>query len=700
MTGQEPGRGVWLWVGLLWNDRVRGVLDRYGDRITDVSIFGWEVDAAGNVRQTFDPAKLDPYRKKWPHIRFWLCFMNHGVASIFTALQQSATARANLAGQLGAVLDARPWLVGVDIDLERGGSDVVGAERVFKAVADMAHARGKLASAALPALTASGSIGGEHWVRYRELGAMLDHVAVMSYDFAWAGSAPGPISPWWWMRTVYDWAASQIPPHKLSMGVPAYGRMWRLHDYPESLTTRYRGSSTATYAGAQLWLDGSWVIDHPTDPDPQPHIGWLAFRDPADPAPWAWIHAYDAFDALDYVPGTASGVVEASFNGRSYLTRYLLAVGSPLWSMADQSAPTAGADYMLTSQPYRDRNGQWVEPKNSLTLTVETLKRAPDSAIIWDDDARTDGNLATAYYVKTGGWSQWSEGGDARRPYGQYRTTGGTLRMGQDFGTRSLHVLTRVQLPASGRAGAVVGTVRAELDQGGQLSLTVGGVTVATASAPAPGLSSTPGSGRAVVGLRIRGTHARAYASLSETSVPLRLEADVPASAITGAAGVWASGAAWFDHVKVGDGWWYQPQEAVRVEMDGFAWTVGRIAREGVTWDSAGRFRPNADVEESATRSRDISLDWDFDHVRDFPVAIGQSRRLTIRPLDPGVWLGRVVLGDSNGFGILHYSDADYLAWLADRAAFDYGLQGIAVWSLGQEDSRLWEVLAGGQLPE
>ena len=104
MTGQEPGRGVWLWVGLLWNDRVRGVLDQYGDRITDVSIFGWEVDAAGNVRQTFDPAKLDPYRKKWPHIRFWLCFMNHGVASIFTALQQSATARANLAGQLGAVL--------------------------------------------------------------------------------------------------------------------------------------------------------------------------------------------------------------------------------------------------------------------------------------------------------------------------------------------------------------------------------------------------------------------------------------------------------------------------------------------------------------------------------------------------------------------------------------------------------------------
>ena len=699
MAGRVSG-DVWVWVGLLWNDRVRGVLDAYGDRLTDVSIFGWEVNAAGHLTQTFNPDQLAPYRAKWPHIRWWACFMNHGVASVFTALQNDAGARATLRADLAGVLDARPWLHGVDVDLERGGSNIAGAERLFGEIADTVHAKGRKVSAALPALTSTGSIGGEHWVRYRQLGALLDHVSVMSYDFAWAGSAPGPISPWSWMTEVYDWATSQIPPHKLSMGVPAYGRMWRLHDYPENLTTAYRGSSTATYPGARLWLDGTWVIDHPTDPDPQPHLGWLAYRDPDDPAPWAWIHVYDAFDAQDYLPGSASGLASATWGGRRYTTRYPLPVGSPLWSMADQSAPTAGARYRIATQQYRDRSGGWAGPKNGLALTIETLKRTPDSATIWDDDFRTPDNVTSAYYSRSGSWSQWSAGGDADRPYGQARVgaSGGTLDLGNDFGTRALHAQARFQLPASGRAGVHIGTVRADLDNGGVLRLTVGGSVIATANLAGPGISTTPGQGRAVVGLRVRGRHVRAYASLSENAVPLRLEADVPAAAITGTVGAWASGSAWFDHLRVGDGWWYQPQEAVRVEMGAWSWTVGRIARQGVTWDTAGRFRPVRDVEETSTRTRDISLDWDYDHVRDLPLAPGQSREVTIRPLDPGVWVGRVLIGDRNGFGILHYSDAPYLRWLADRARHTYDLAGIAIWSLGQEDSRLWEVLAGGHL--
>ena len=44
MTGAG---GVWVWVGLTWTERVRMVLDRYGDRLTDVSIFGWRINAAG-----------------------------------------------------------------------------------------------------------------------------------------------------------------------------------------------------------------------------------------------------------------------------------------------------------------------------------------------------------------------------------------------------------------------------------------------------------------------------------------------------------------------------------------------------------------------------------------------------------------------------------------------------------------------------
>lgn len=694
---------VWLWVGLLWNDRVRGVLDRYGDRITDISIFGWEVDATGKLTQTFDPALLDTYRTKWPHIRFWACVMNHGFASIFSALQDSAPARAQLVSEVEGVLDAYPWLYGVDLDLERGGSNVAGAERVFSAVSTAVRAKNRKVSAALPALTADGSIGGEHWVRYKQLGAMLDHVAVMSYDFAWAGSAPGPISPWSWLKRVYDWAASQIDPDKLSMGIPAYGRFWRLHDYVENLGLSYRGSSTATYPGAQLWLDGTWVVDHPTDPDPQPHVGWLAYRDPADPSPWAWIHVYDAFDAHDMVAGSATGIVSAEWEGRRYTTRYPFAVGSPLWSMADQSAPTAGAKYRVTSRKYRDREGVWVGPKDGLTLTVETLKRPPDSAAIWDDDMRTEGTLESSYYLRTGSWSRWVDKSDdeADRPYSQARVTsaGGRLDMGHNFGSRSLHVQARGQLPASGWWGVHQGDIRAVINQAGVLELRNGATVLASASVAAPGTSTTPGRGRAVVGLRIRGTRARVYASLNENEVPLRLTATVPSAALDGTVGVWSSKAVWIDHLRVGDGWWYQPSEAVQVEMGSWKWTVGRIKRTGVTWDKKGRFRPKQDVEEATTRVRDIGLDWDYDHLKGFPILLGQTKTITIRPLDPNVWLGRILLGDSKGFGVLHYSDVDYMGWLTDRAVHDYKLQGVAVWTLGQEDPRWWERLAGGLLP-
>lgn len=691
--------GLFCWVGLVWNQRVRDVLDKYGDRITDISIFGWEVDATGKLTQIFNPALLDPYRTKWPHIRWWGCFMNHGYASVFTALQTSAAARAQLMHDLNGVIDTLPWLHGIDIDLERGGSNVTATENLFSQITDTVHSRGKKVSAALPALTSTGSIGGEHWVRYAQLGAMLDHLSIMSYDFSWAGSAPGPISPWSWMKEVYDWAVSQVPASKLSMGCPAYGRFWRLHDTLANMGVAYRGASTASYPGAALWLDGTWVVDHPTDPNPQPHIGWMAYRDPDDPSPYAWIHVYDAMQAGEFLPGTASGIASDTWGGRQFTTRYPLAVGSPLWSMADQRAPSAGAAYRLTPLQFRDRTGAWAYPKAGLTLTIETLKRTPDSSCIWDDDFRSEGQISTSYYSKTGSWSQWPAN-NFDREYGQARVTsaGGTLDLNHNFTGRALHVQARGQLPAAGSWGVHIGNIRAVITNTGTLTLRNGGTILATTTVPAPGTSTTAGSGRAVVGLRIRGTHARVYASSSENAVPLRLEADIPAGALTGTVGISSPGAAWIDHLRVGDGWWYQPQEAVQVEMGDWKWTVGRIPRTNVQWDGAGRFRPLTDVEESTTRTRDISLDWDYDHVRDYPISPGQIRQITIRPLDPSVWVGRIILGDSMGFGVLHYSDADYLAWLRDRAYHDYKLQGVAVWTLGQEDGRLWERLAGGAL--
>lgn len=211
----------------------------------------------------------------------------------------------------------------------------------------------------------------------------------------------------------------------------------------------------------------------------------------------------------------------------------------------------------------------------------------------------------------------------------------------------------RAQLPAAGWWGVQVGNVRAEINDTGALRITNNGATIATATAPALGTSTVPGRALAVVGLRIRDGHARAYAARSETSVPLRLQATVPAGDGHGTAGAWASDDAWFDHLRLGDGWWYQPREAVEIEIDSQTWTVGRIRRTGVVWDAAGRFRPITDVEESSTRTQAISLDWPYGHITPSPLATTKTSIVTVRPIDVDVWLGRIFACDAQGVRIL-----------------------------------------------
>ena len=693
---------IWVWVGLLWTDRVRMVLDEYGDRISDVSIFGYRIEPDG-LYQTFDKTQLAPYRAKWPHIRWWACVNNNQTQSdidMFEALRlNTGGARDNLLADLDSILDGNPWLTGIDMDLERGGEEDKkdASNALFLTIADHVHARGKLVSAALPALTATGSVGGENWVDYATLGALLDHFSIMSYDMAWSGSAPGPISPASWMGEVYDWATSQVEPGKLSMGLPCYAYVWDLHDEPTSL---YRGVS-GTYYAVRNWVDGTWIFDS-TATDPagtldQPHAGWFAYRDPQTGSPWALTGVYDWWDSIDYIG--ADGLVFGEWSGKNYAVRYGASSGESYGELADNSVTTQQATYMLQPSLVRDVNGAWAQPRHGYNLTIELLRREPQSATILDDDCRTSATL-TQLYAATGSWSPWSAGGDDARPYGQYRVTSSGGSLDAAFTVNDVHIQARFQLPSSGSAGVTIGAIRAELSDAGVLRLTRNGTVVAQTVVVGAGVSSEPGDGQSVVGLRIRGTHARVYSGLYETTMSLRLEADITATDLDGTCGVWASGAAWFDHVRIGDGWWYEPREAVKVATSTWEWIAGRIPRQDVIWDNDhNRFRPTHDVEESETRTTDLSLDWDYAHIHGFPATAYKHRSIQIIPYDVDCWLGRGFLCDSLGALIMHYSDAEYLSRWRDNATYNWGLQGIALWSVGQEDTRVWERFAGGGTP-
>lgn len=63
---------------------------------------------------------------------------------------------------------------------------------------------------------------------YEAHGEIVDFVILMSYEWGWAGGPPWAIAPINKVKDVLDYAVTVIPPEKILMGVPLYGRDWEI----------------------------------------------------------------------------------------------------------------------------------------------------------------------------------------------------------------------------------------------------------------------------------------------------------------------------------------------------------------------------------------------------------------------------------------------------------------------------------------
>ncbi|MDD3538006.1 MAG: glycosyl hydrolase family 18 protein, partial [Eubacteriales bacterium] len=313
---------VWSFMG---NARMYQALRDYGDRLDTVGIFTFEVNISGAITETgTDVASLATYRARWPHIKWLLTIMNHGTASIFTALRNNeGGAKTTFLSEIVRIMQKYPWCAGVDIDLERGGgyenrnAANVLFHDIYQTVKNYNPA--KLVNLCLPGMTSvQGSVGGENWCVYEDLNAYCDTAAIMSYGMAWAGSAPGPVSPRSWLEGIYNYAVQVMDPDKIFMGLPAFGWNWRIHDTPENLGITYRGISN-TYYAVQLWMTGGYNFTD--DGPPQPMIPIIAYWDDYDKVPWALPHVYDYMEGWDAVE-RRSPLLQETYNRRRYLTAY------------------------------------------------------------------------------------------------------------------------------------------------------------------------------------------------------------------------------------------------------------------------------------------------------------------------------------------------------------------------------------------
>ena len=805
---------VWSFMG---NTRMYQALRDYGDRLDTVGIFTFEVDITGTISETGTSiSSMLTYINRWPHIKWLLTIMNHGTASIFTALRNNTGgAKDKFLSEIVRIMQKYPWCSGVDIDLERGGEyeNRDAANALFRDIYTTvkSYDRSKLVNICLPGMTSvNGSVGGENWCVYADLDAYCDTASIMSYGMAWAGSAPGPVSPRSWLEGIYGYASQVMNPDKIFLGLPGYGWNWQIHSTPASLGNTYRGVSN-TYYAAKNWMTG--VYNFTDDQPPQPFIPIIAYWDDHDKVPWALPQVYDFMEGWDAV-SRESPITQETYNRRRYLTCYgkaqktefgtiyvdrngvpdsftdVMIIGDstatvgaggtatynfsvsqsssydiavricfPFWDknsihitldgsgktfsesrlwwpywrgtcwlLLDRrslsagthslvisggvpgaqfygfrvcssfsESPSAGsATFGLSPRSFKDVDGNMAVPYKGFKLTTEVLRRKPDSALAWYEDFRDPITLQETYWqTLSGSWAVWkSEEYATGRVYSQLEGSG---QLAWNYsGFTDAHIRARIAFPAngSGRAGVFIGNVfccinidsqRVELYQGSTL---LGSYSASYSRTPDSSIRTNPNM--YLIEMRKRGNRVRVYSGNSNT---LRFTANI--SATSGYAGIQSDGQIKCELIRLGDAWGYEPYEAFDVQMpDGSSMSYGRISRSGVTWDNEFQvFTVNSDVEETSTRSEDISMDYDFFHSGLLQIPCNADYTAVVTPKDINVWISRLFLGDADGFSILYYQDVDSLVYWANEAAYRWNLRGIAIWSLGQEDTRLWEAM-------
>ena len=118
---------------------------------------------------------------------------------------------------------------GVDVDWEALKATERDAFSAFvEELARQLHADDRLVAVdVVPKLREPGSWStpqAEDWAR---LGRAVDELRVMTYNYSGSWSGPGPLSPPDWIDRVLTFAESQVPPHRIVMGLGFYGRDWR-----------------------------------------------------------------------------------------------------------------------------------------------------------------------------------------------------------------------------------------------------------------------------------------------------------------------------------------------------------------------------------------------------------------------------------------------------------------------------------------
>lgn len=169
---------------------------------------------------------------------------------------------------------------GLDLDWELVSPD--DRDRLSQFVEELAgklHDKDRLLSIAVfPKDSEPGKWDAQKSADYARLGAAVDEFKVMTYSYSGGWGDPGPQTPLPWARSVLKFAASQVPPEKVLMGIPFYGFDW----HGESTTAVFWEDADATRREVEAAVarhdDSGEATFTYTDADDVLHTVWFQDR--------------------------------------------------------------------------------------------------------------------------------------------------------------------------------------------------------------------------------------------------------------------------------------------------------------------------------------------------------------------------------------------------------------------------------------
>jgi spore germination protein len=224
---------------LVFWDQSRGfdVIRANADLFSDISPFWYRIEADGHVTPyTTDGGASyeDPSILSFLHANGILVIPT--VANILNGVWDGALVSRILADPaLTAVnIDSLVQLAvthgydGIDLDYENlSASDRLAFTDFVNQLAVALHANGKLLTVNVYAKTSEpGTWSGPQAQDWWAIGQVVDQVRIMTYEYHWSTSGPGPIAPVDWVGDVLTFARTTIPAQKIMQGVPLYGYDW------------------------------------------------------------------------------------------------------------------------------------------------------------------------------------------------------------------------------------------------------------------------------------------------------------------------------------------------------------------------------------------------------------------------------------------------------------------------------------------